>query len=40
MLMIKQEFERSKNVYISTTLQCHAENVQQMSEGDLQMFVP
>lgn len=38
MLMIGQEFKRSKTLEISTTLQCHAKNVQEVSEGDIQMI--
>lgn len=40
MLMVGQEFKRSKTLEISTALQCHAKNVQEVSEGDIQMFVP
>lgn len=38
--MIRQEFKRSKNLNISATFQCHAENMQQVSDGSIQMFVP
>jgi len=40
MLMTRLEFKRTQNLHISTTLQCLAENVHQVSEDDIQMFAP
>lgn len=39
-LLRRKKLRMSENLYISTTLWCHAENMQQVSEGDSQMFVP
>lgn len=35
----RDKLRKSKNLHISTTLWYHAENVQQMNEVDIQMFV-
>lgn len=39
-LLRRNKLRRSRNVYISTILWYHDENMQQVSEGDSQMFVP
>lgn len=35
----RDKLRKSKNLHISTTLWYYAENMQQMNEGDIQMFV-